>query len=684
MRTTIFSFLILVGTVARSANGQESPYAQTVLRDKPLVYLRFEDLDDDGKTIRDSAGEHRGEFAGKLVAGDGVPGIGGKAATFDGRTAVVTIADDGSFKLDSLSVEFWLRSKQLFDDKFWPGSATLISKATPGAGSSDWTINAASTKPGEDQGRLLAESGPAGKPSDLYLYSPADRRLNDDRWHHIVWTRLAEGANRLYLDGELAARGDDGGGKISNGRSIQVGGDTVHEGARYFDGQIDEVAVYPKPLSPDRVRAHFVAAALHRKLPPPANRTVDFVKDIQPIFKLHCLECHGPGHDEGGLSLARGASALEGGDGGVVIEPGSSVSSRLVHFVAGVDKDRRMPPEDEGKPLTNEEVGLIRAWIDQGAKWPATADIADPKTERARRHWAFQPIRRPPVPKTRQSVVSPIDAFVFKRLQDAGLQPAAAGDRATLLRRASFDVIGLPPTSKEVEAFLSAADGDKAYAATVERLLDSPHYGERWGRHWLDVVRYADSAGFELDSFYNHAAHYRDYVIRSLNNDKPFDQFILEQLAADELWPHDEKLRYATGMLTVGPFHYEGGIARPEVARYERLTDLADTTGTAFLGLTVGCARCHSHKYDPISQKDYFGLHAILAPGERWEVERQKRLNNSDEDRKQPQTWVVKNTDAPPAIHVLRRGELSAPGPTDWWARRIILVRRWSRQPTLC
>jgi len=203
--------------LARSAYGQESPYPQTVLRDKPLVYLQFEDLSSTrSNETHDSARQHQGTITGKLLASDGVPGIGGQAATFDGRSTVVTISDDGTFKLDSLSVEFWLRSKQSFDDIFWPGSATLVSKATPGAGTSDWTINGASSTAGEDQGRLLAESGPAGKTSDLYLYSPTTRRLNDDLWHHIVWTRSVEGANRLYIDGKPAASGDDGGGRISN------------------------------------------------------------------------------------------------------------------------------------------------------------------------------------------------------------------------------------------------------------------------------------------------------------------------------------------------------------------------------------------------------------------------------------------------------------------------------------
>jgi mono/diheme cytochrome c family protein len=664
MRTLSQTLLVLFLAMGRTADCQESSYSEAVSHDRPVVYLRFDQpAGSDTRTIRDATGRHDGTVAGEFAVVESLSGLGGRAALFDGRTTVVTIPHSDALKLDSLSVEFWLRSMQSFDATFWPGSATLISKATPGAGTSDWTINAASTEQGKDQGRLLAESGPAGKPSDLYLFSPVRRRLNDNRWHHVVWTRAADGANRMYLDGQLAAQGNDGGGAISNGRSIQIGGDTVHAGARHFAGQMDEVAIYDKPLSLDRVRAHYAAAALHHKLPPAAKRAVDFVADIHPIFRKHCFECHGPGKNEGGLTLASRAAAFEGGDTGTVIEPGSSVVSRLIHFVARVDDDRVMPPE--GKPLTNDEIGLLRAWIDQGAKWPASADIVDPKTLETRRHWAFQPITRPEVPDVRQRdwVVNPIDAFVLSRLEDTGLNPADRADRATLLRRASFDVIGLPPDPKEIASFLDASDRDVAYRAIVERLLDSHHYGERWARHWLDVVRYADSAGFELDTFYNHAWQYRDYVIQSLNEGKPFDRFILEQLAADELWPDDEGLRFATGLLTIGPFHYEGGIARPEVARYESLTDIADTTSTAFLGLTMGCARCHTHKYDVISQKDYFGLQAILAPGEPWDIERKKRLDNSG-DRKKPQTWVVKNTDSAPITQVLRRGELSTPGAT--------------------
>lgn len=650
---------------APSAAGQESQYAQAVKRDQPVVYFQFDDIEGSTTaTIRDHLGNHPAQVAGKLLAGDGVPGIGGQAASFDGRSAVITFGNDDAWQLDSLTVEFWMRSSQPFADSFWPGSATLISKALPGAGSSDWTINAASSQAAEDQGRLMADSGPKGKSSDLYLYSPVGSRLNDDHWHYIAWTRASGGENRLYVDGTLAASGNDGGGSISNQRAIQIGGDTVHGGARFFAGLLDEVAVYDKPLSARQVSSHYAMAAIEGKLPRPADRSVDFAEDIQPIFQRNCYDCHGPGQDDGGLSLARRASALEGGEGGTVIDVSSSVSSRLIHLVAGVNDDQRMPPTDGGTPLTDDEIGLLRAWIDQGALWPASADVADPKTTQAREHWAFQPIRRPAVPDVSEPSTNPIDAFVFERIKAAGLKPTALADRATLLRRASFDLIGLPPSPDEITAFLNAEDEQQAYDATIDRLLESPHYGERWGRHWLDVVRYADSSGFELDSFYNHAAHYRDYVIRSFSANKPFDQFILEQLAADELWPEDESLRYATGMLTVGPFRYEGGIARPEVARYERLTDLADTTATAMLGLTVGCARCHSHKYDPISQQDYFGLQAILAPGELWDAQRNKRLSNSDSELKPPQTWIVKNADTPPMVHVLRRGELSQPGPS--------------------
>ena len=397
-------------------------------------------------------------------------------------------------------------------------------------------------------------------------------------------------------------------------------------------------------------------------IPPATKWAVDFVKDVQPIFRRRCFECHGPGESEGGLSLTNRVRAMQGGDGGKVIIPGSGAGSRLVQRIASGKKDERMPPEEDA--LTKAEIGLVRAWIEQGANWPKSADLVDLKAEKALHHWAFQPIHAPKIPKVvpKDTVANPIDSFVLKKLQASNLQPAPRADLATLLRRASFDLIGLPPSPAEVEAMLSAKDSERAYAKLIERLLASPHYGERWGRHWLDVVRYADSAGFEADAYFDHAWRYRDYVIRSLNDDKPFDRFIQEQLAADELWPDEEGLRWATGFLTVGPYRYEGGIKRPEARRYERLTDIVDTTGTAFLGLTVGCARCHSHKYDPISQRDYFGMQAIFAPTELWDVDQNIHPDDS-KDRKKPQKWIVRIRESAPAVHILRRGALDSPGP---------------------
>jgi len=275
--------------------------------------------------------------------------------------------------------------------------------------------------------------------------------------------------------------------------------------------------------------------------------------------------------------------------------------------------------------------------------------------ETAQKHWAFQPISRPKTPDVadRKWVQNPIDAFVLARLEKAGLKPAAPADRATLLRRAHFDLLGLPPDPKAIEDFL--ADNGPSWDTTIKNLLASPHYGERWGRYWLDVVRYADSAGYEIDDPYDHAWLYRDYVIRSFNADKPFDRFVQEQIAGDHLWPDSEEARLATGFATVGPYAYEGGIIRSNVVEYQRLTDLADTTTSAFLGLTAGCARCHDHKFDPISQEDYFGLQAIFAAS--------KPIKTPVQPNKDVKATMLAltHTDKAPKTQLLHRGEIGRP-----------------------
>ena len=272
--------------------------------------------------------------------------------------------------------------------------------------------------------------------------------------------------------------------------------------------------------------------SLAAELPPAAKRQVDFVKDIQPIFSKTCYECHGSEKQKSGLRLDEKAAALKGGDTGPLLVPGKSAESLLVQVVVGTRDDiARMPKKKD--PLTDEQIGLLRAWIEQGADWPIAAGIT--KAKDYSKHWAFKAPVRPAVPKIgdKARVRNPIDAFVLAKLEKESLKPSPEAEKATLLRRLSLDLIGLPPTIEEVEAFLSDKSAD-AYEKQVERLLASPHYGERWGRLWLDAARYADSDGFEKDKPRS-VWFYRDWVINALNKDLPYDQFVIEQIAGDEL-----------------------------------------------------------------------------------------------------------------------------------------------------
>ncbi|HYV28084.1 MAG TPA: DUF1549 domain-containing protein, partial [Candidatus Eisenbacteria bacterium] len=343
------------------------------------------------------------------------------------------------------------------------------------------------------------------------------------------------------------------------------------------------------------------------KLPPPAARAVDFVKDIQPILANHCYSCHGPEKQKNDLRLDVKSIALQGGVSGPVIMPGRSAESKLIQFVSGYPQEMLMP--QKGERLSPEQIGLLRAWIDQGAKWP---EGLDPKNYVNKRdHWAFKTPVSPPVPevKNKRLVRNPIDNFILARLTGENLSASPEADRVTLIRRLSFDLIGLPPTPEEVRQFVEDRD-PRAYENLVDRLLVSPRYGERWARHWLDVVRFAESAGFETNLERKNAWPYRDYVIRAFNDDKPYPQFVLEQLAGDAVG-----VEAATGFIVGGPWD---AVKSPDVnltaqQRMDELHDMVSTTGSAFLGLTVGCARCHNHKFDPISQVDYYALQAVFA-----------------------------------------------------------------------
>ena len=360
-------------------------------------------------------------------------------------------------------------------------------------------------------------------------------------------------------------------------------------------------------------------------LPPAAKTQVDFSRDVEPLFKETCYSCHGPKQQMGGLRLDEKVAAMAGGYAGPVIKPGNSAESKLIHLVAGLKKDLIMPMV--GERLTPEQVGLLRAWIDQGAKWPEEvasvpeegpgAGAPAKKVPEARsKHWAFLPPQRPPLPKLRNNVRrqawvrNPIDALVLAKLEAEGIEPSQEADRVTLIRRISFDLVGLPPTPKEIAQFLADKRAD-AYERLVDRLLASPHYGEKWARHWLDLAHYADSDGYETDRVRPHAWQWRDWVIQALNRNMPFDEFTVEQIAGDLLPNATIRQKIATGFLRNTLTNREGGIDLEEY-RVEQVVDRTSTLGTVWLAMTVGCARCHDHKYDPLTQKEFYQLFAFF------------------------------------------------------------------------
>ncbi len=348
------------------------------------------------------------------------------------------------------------------------------------------------------------------------------------------------------------------------------------------------------------------------ELPPPVDRKIDFARDVKPLLGKHCWSCHGDKKQESGLRLDSRAALLKGGDLGHAVTLGKSADSRLIQFVAAVDPKKLMPPDGEGDRLSAEAVGILRAWIDRGCVWPETDSSAAAKNS----HWAYQPLKRgtPPTVMRADWIANPIDRFVLAELEKRRLSPSPAADRHTLIRRLSLDLRGLLPPVAEVEAFVSDTR-PVAYEELVDRLLDSPHFGERWGRHWLDMARYADSDGYEKDNPRPDAYRWRDWVIDAINADMPFDQFTIEQLAGDLLPNATPMQRLATAFHRQTLTNTEGGTDQ-EQFRVEACFDRTETTGAVWLGLTVGCARCHTHKYDAISQREYYQLFAVFNNGD--------------------------------------------------------------------
>lgn len=344
------------------------------------------------------------------------------------------------------------------------------------------------------------------------------------------------------------------------------------------------------------------------------DRTVDFASQIAPILESHCVRCHSPGNPKGDLSLATAADLREN----EYIVPGEPDSSYLLDLlIADGDQPPAMPKE--GAPLADDELALIRRWIARGAQWPEDVIVRE-RSKADSSWWSLQPLQAPTV-RTQNGTVdgsaSPanvIDGLVLRRLREVGLEPNPAADRRTLIRRATYDLWGLPPTPEAVEEFVQDPD-PLAYEKLIDRLLASPHYGERWGRHWLDVVRFGESNGYERNVIINDLWPFRDYVIRSFNEDKPFDQFIREHLAGDVLHPNRPEVVTGSAFLVAGPYDDVGNQDPVQAAqiRANTIDEIIRTTAEAFLGLTVGCARCHDHKFDPIAQEDYYALYATFA-----------------------------------------------------------------------
>ena len=402
----------------------------------------------------------------------------------------------------------------------------------------------------------------------------------------------------------------------------------------------------PRAWIPAIILFAFIVFALPMHAAEPEHKPGTF-ESISGILEQRCLRCHSATKAKGGLSLASRDAMMRGGESGASIVVGKPEQSLLIEMVTGAKP--LMPAE--GVPLTNTEVERLRAWIVSGAEWPQNIVLKE-RIADGRDWWAYQPVKRPSVPvftartvpvfTRRTDARNEIDQFILHRLDQNGLTTSPEADRRTLIRRLSFDLLGLPPSPEDVEKFQNDPD-PQAYERLVDRMLDSPQFGERWARHWLDIAHYADTHGFERDQRRDNAWRYRDWVIRALNSDMPYDQFLRDQVAGDILRPDDPDAVVATGFLAAGPWDFVGQAETPSpvlkrLARADDLDDMVTQVMTACCGVTINCARCHDHKLDPISQREYYGLWAVFAGVKRGDrdvsaketrelAERKQRLN---------------------------------------------------------
>ncbi|HEY7313212.1 MAG TPA: DUF1553 domain-containing protein [Gemmataceae bacterium] len=365
--------------------------------------------------------------------------------------------------------------------------------------------------------------------------------------------------------------------------------------------------------------ALFVGTAASAPQPARAADEADFRTQVAPILEQNCLRCHGKKSPRGGLSLMTAASLAAGGDSGPVVVAGKPDESLLIEMVSGAKP--KMP--QKGAPLKPQQIAVLKKWIEQGAKWPKEITLQDRK-DRGETWWSLRPLTRPSVPAVKSAgrVRTPIDAFIFSRPDREGMKPSAEADRRTLIRRLYFDLLGLPPAPAEIDAFVRDPSPN-AYERLVDRLLDSPRYGERWARHWLDVVHYGDTHGYDKDKVRPNAWPYRDYLIRAFNEDRPYSRFVKEQIAGDVFYPDTRDGIVGLGFLAAGPWDFVGHVELREGTLDKKITrnldrdDIVSTVMNTFTSLTVQCARCHDHKFDPILQEDYYSLQAVFAAVDR-------------------------------------------------------------------
>jgi mono/diheme cytochrome c family protein len=413
-------------------------------------------------------------------------------------------------------------------------------------------------------------------------------------------------------------------------------------------------------------RPAFVTLATALCLGAQTHAAPDFLKEVRPILERSCFGCHGPEKQKNGYRLDVREEAIKGGDSGEpAILPHNAKRSPLIRYVSGEDEEKQMPPKKSKAPqLSAAEIETLKAWIDAGPAWPEDAG----SKVAAAPHWSLQPLAKPPVPA---GSAHPIDAFVRAKLAEKVLQPSPEADRRTLLRRVTYDLTGLPPTPEEVEAFARDTD-PRAYEKTVDRLLASPRYGERWARHWLDTVHFADSHGYEHDVGRPNAWRYRDYVIGAFNADTTWARFIREQLAADVFFPEETRLTPALGFLGAGTQDLSTQGTAPITFDYLDRDDLVTQTMAAFTSTTANCARCHAHKFDPISQEDYYALQAVFSGVLKGDVPYDEDNNVARERRHW--TAVVAAADRKDAA-VLLAPENAAPIST--WLTQNAAAARW-------